>query len=110
LLEAKQKRRDQLCIIANILEISLKGTLKTQIMYRANLSFKQLNEYLSFLIAKGLIVQIMLDGKASYQVTNEGMGFLRRYRELTKTLHSKTARLNRTVTPVNTFQASQAAH
>jgi predicted transcriptional regulator len=108
LLEAKQKRRDQLNIIANILEISLKGALKTQIMYRANLSFKQLKKYLYFLLAKGLIAQITLDGKTSHVVTAEGMGFLRRFRQLTKNLHSEKAKLNRTVTPVSIFQAPQA--
>ena len=40
------KRRDRLYIIAEILEIAREGTLKTQVMYRANLSFTQLNDYL----------------------------------------------------------------
>jgi hypothetical protein len=33
---SKQKRRDKLYIIAEILEIAKEGVLKTQIMYRAN--------------------------------------------------------------------------
>jgi predicted transcriptional regulator len=42
LFDVKTKRRDKLSIIAEILEIAKNGTLKTQIMYRANLSFAQL--------------------------------------------------------------------
>ena len=45
-----RKRRDRLYIISEILNIAKGGSLKTQIMYGANLSFAQLNEYLNFLI------------------------------------------------------------
>ena len=51
----KQKRRDRINVIANILGISKDGVLKTQIMYRANLSFTQLNAYVAFLLSNGLI-------------------------------------------------------
>lgn len=40
------KRRDKLDIMAEILDITREETLKTQVMYRANLSFTQLNNYL----------------------------------------------------------------
>ena len=36
--------------MADILEIAKEGTLKTQIMYKANLSFTQLSDYLSFML------------------------------------------------------------
>ena len=39
----ERKRRDRLYILAEILAIAKNGYLKTQIMYRANLSFAQLN-------------------------------------------------------------------
>jgi predicted transcriptional regulator len=110
LFEAKQKRRDQLSIIANILEISRGGILKTQIMYRANLSYKQLSEYLPLLLAKGLMVQTISEGKDTYAVTVKGAGFLRGYRELTKTLHGEPAKRNRSVKPISNFQALRAAH
>ncbi len=41
------KPRDRFCIIAEILVVTKDGTLKPQIMYRADLSLAQLNEYLS---------------------------------------------------------------
>jgi len=41
------KLRDRFCIIAEILVVAKDGSLKPQIMYRADLSLPQLNEYLS---------------------------------------------------------------
>ena len=85
---SKQHRRDQLGIIANILENTLQsqGLLKTQIMYRANLSFWQLNEYLKFLLETDLITQTNVEGREVYLITAKGLGFLRRHRELKKML------------------------
>ena len=94
MLEVKQKRRDQMSIIADILEISRGGILKTQIMYRGNLSYLQLNRYLSLLLSSGLIVQTIIEGKDTYVVTEEGAGFLGGYRKLSKTLHGKPAKRN----------------
>ncbi|MGD6852059.1 MAG: winged helix-turn-helix domain-containing protein [Candidatus Bathyarchaeia archaeon] len=90
LLEAKQRRRDQLSIVANMLEIARRGSLKTQIMYKANLSFTQLNDYLAFLLDNGLITQSYVDGKEGYIITSKGLGFLRRHHELTSMLDAKT--------------------
>jgi predicted transcriptional regulator len=86
LLEAKQRRRDQLSIVANMLDIARKGSLKTKIMYKANLSFTQLNDYLAFLLDNGLIIQSYVDGKEGYVITSKGLGFLKRHNELTKML------------------------
>jgi predicted transcriptional regulator len=88
LFEAKQKRRDQINIIANILGTAKEGILKTQIMYKANLSFTQLNEYLAFLLNHGLIAQSNVDGKEVYTVTVKGLGFLQRHRELLKMIET----------------------
>ena len=41
------KLRDRFCIIAEILVVTKDGSLKPQIMYRADLGLSQLNEYLS---------------------------------------------------------------
>jgi predicted transcriptional regulator len=84
----KPKRRDQVSIIANILDISKEGALKTQIMYRANLSFSQLNDYLTYLIANGLIALSIVDGKEGYSITKKGLSFLRRHHELLKLLEA----------------------
>jgi predicted transcriptional regulator len=80
------KRRDKLYIIAEILDIAKDGTLKTQIMYRANLSFTQLNDYLRFMLKIKLLEKIVENDKEKYKATEKGLSFLQRYREITQLL------------------------
>ena len=80
------KRRDKLFIIAEILEIAKEGTLKTQVMYRANLSFTQLNDYLRFMLRINLLAKVNENDKERYETTDKGMDFLQRYREITELL------------------------
>ena len=77
--------------MADIIEIAKEGTLKTQIMYKANLSFTQLNNYLSFLINTNLITQTIFDGREGYIVTAQGLDFLQKHRELIRLLKTKVA-------------------
>ncbi len=83
------KRRDKLSIIAEILEISKEGTLKTQIMYRANLSFAQLNDYLKFMLKTSLLSKFRANGKDVYTATDKGLDFMQRHFELTELLKEK---------------------
>ena len=83
------KRRDKLCIIVEILEIAKEGTLKTQIMYKANLSFAQLNEYLKFMLKIKLIQKLKDKGKDIYISTEKGLDFLQRQCELTELLKTE---------------------
>ena len=76
------KRRDKLFIIAEILEIAKEGTLKTQIMYRANLSHRQLEKYLNFLEANGMLIQVLRDDVRMFQVTEKGIEFLKEYERI----------------------------
>ena len=71
-MESGQKRRDRLFIIAEILKLARDGSLKTQIMYRATLSFAQLNEYLSFLIRIDLLRLHNEKKKKVYKTTAKG--------------------------------------
>jgi len=80
------KRRDKLSIMAEILEIAKSGTLKTQIMYKANLSFAQLNEYLKFMLKTKLLDKFYANGKEIYGSTKKGKDFLNRHSELTQLL------------------------
>src|SRR4030066_138644 len=57
------KRRDKLFIIAEIIEIARDGSLKTQVMYRANLSFTQLNDYLRFMLRISLLEKVLENEK-----------------------------------------------
>jgi predicted transcriptional regulator len=85
-LENNRKRRDRLYIIAEILEIAKGGSLKTQIMYRANLSFAQLNEYLSFLIKMKLLEIKNENNKNTYRTTDKGEKYLEKYEDLANLL------------------------
>jgi len=87
--ETSTKRRDKLSIIAEILEIAKEGTLKTQIMYKANLSFAQLNEYLKFMLKIKLIQKLVNQGKDIYITTEKGLDFLQRQCELTELLKTE---------------------
>ena len=80
------KRRDKLSIIAEILEIAKEGTLKTQIMYKANLSFAQLNDYLKFMLKTTLLGKFSDKGKQVYFATEKGLDFLQRHFELAELL------------------------
>src|SRR4030066_555208 len=90
--ETTSRRRDKLCIIAEILEIAKEGTLKTQIMYKANLSFAQLNEYLKFMLKIRLINKVVESGKDEYFATKKGLDFLQRQCELTELLRGEDER------------------
>jgi predicted transcriptional regulator len=87
--ERTSKRRDKLSIIAEILEIAKDGTLKTRIMYRANLSFAQLNTYLEFMLKVHLIDKSVYGGKEVYQATEKGLDYLRRRREIVALLETE---------------------
>ena len=78
--------------MAEILQIAKESTLKTQIMYKANLSFTQLNDYLLFLQNNNLITRTYSEGKEVYVITMEGVNFLQRHRELTEMLRRASAK------------------
>ncbi|MGA2239750.1 MAG: winged helix-turn-helix domain-containing protein [Candidatus Bathyarchaeia archaeon] len=73
--------RTRVEILASILQVASKGALKTHIMYRANLSHRQLEKYLAFLEERGLLAQgIDADlGNRIYRITEKGFDFLREY-------------------------------
>ncbi|MCW4016796.1 MAG: winged helix-turn-helix domain-containing protein [Candidatus Bathyarchaeota archaeon] len=81
-METTNRRRDRLYIIAEILTITKEGSLKTQIMYRANLSFAQLNEYLEFLIKMELLKIDKENNKNIYKTTPKGDRYLEKYEDI----------------------------
>jgi predicted transcriptional regulator len=87
-LENQHKRRDRLYIIAEILKIAREGSLKTQIMYKANLSFAQLNEYLSFLKEMQLIKISKEENRKVYRINEQGEKYLERHEEISSLLRN----------------------
>jgi len=71
--------------MAEILEVAMSGALKTQLMYRANLSFAQLNEYLKFLLDLKLL-EAEVNTQRVYKTTSKGMRYLQSYREIKELL------------------------
>jgi len=76
------KRRDHMFIMAEILEVTIDGALKTQVMYRANLSFAQLNEYLKLMLDLKLLETVKNSERTFYKTTSKGVRYLQSYREL----------------------------
>jgi len=77
--------RGYLDIIANILTAATGGARKTQLMYKCNLSFKQVKNYIDLLLNKQLL-QTVTEEKSSkttfFETTEKGQDFLRAYRRL----------------------------
>lgn len=67
-------------IIAAILQSAKSGIKKTEIMFKADLNFIQLNRYLPLLLEKGLIVKN--NEQRMYKTTKKGLDFLEKYKEL----------------------------
>jgi len=68
-------------ILASMLKVASNGALKTHIMYKANLSHRQLERYLAFLEERGLLAQGVDEdmGNRIYRITEKGFDFLREY-------------------------------
>lgn len=80
------ERRDRLHIMAEIMETTKESQLKTRIMYSANLSFSQVNEYLSFLTQRGFLRVLVENGKKFYETTSKGDQYIENYREMSNLL------------------------
>jgi len=79
-------RRDRLNIIAEIMEAAKGSQLKTRIMYRVNLSFSQVNEYLSFLTERGFLRVHVENRKKFYETTAKGNIYIENYMEMSNLL------------------------
>ncbi len=87
--EETSKRRDRLYIIAEILEVALEGVLKTQVMYKANLSFAQLNEYLTLMMDLDLLQLSRNSERNVYKTTTKGLRFLESYKKIQELLRKE---------------------
>ena len=81
-------KRGHFRIISNILSFTMNGSLKTELMRKANLSYAQLKSYIPMLIRLKLLAASKSEKTTVYETTEKGMNFLRRFRELDKLLKS----------------------
>ncbi|HTD20926.1 MAG TPA: winged helix-turn-helix domain-containing protein [Ktedonobacteraceae bacterium] len=65
-------RRDATRMIYEILSLGVRGSSKTQIIFRANLSHKLAEKYIVFLVKKGLLEIESNFGGARYLLTEKG--------------------------------------
>ena len=82
--DSRSHRRDQNEISYAILRSTLGGERKTKIMYRAAMNFRQLNQCLDALIARGMIVA---EPGRRYGVTVKGKMFIAAYERYCQTRH-----------------------
>jgi len=90
LVEAEERfvrsHRSQIDIVADVLRETVGGAKKTQIMYGCNLSFRQLQTYLSLLLDRGLLRKVSEKEKGRdprfFKTTSKGKNLLRAYDRL----------------------------
>ena len=80
----KFKNRNRMEIVANLLSIAKAGALKTHLMYRANLSYLMVTEYLNFLCGAALVKETLDEEGTTklYQTTSKGLKYLEVYDSL----------------------------
>jgi predicted transcriptional regulator len=79
------RKRSDIDIMANILSVAKRGTKKTRIMYRCNLSHSQLQVYLQILREMGFLDSHSNKEGAKlnyFKTTSKGFEFLDAYRVL----------------------------
>ncbi|MDH5462461.1 MAG: winged helix-turn-helix domain-containing protein [Candidatus Bathyarchaeota archaeon] len=85
-------QRSRWDIMATVLEIAKRPESKTHVMYRANLSFRQLERYLELLLEKGFlkVLEASQSRAAKLFVTTEkGLSFLEAYHRLEEIVSGK---------------------
>jgi predicted transcriptional regulator len=85
-VENVTKRRDRHDIIVEILKTAINGKIKTHIMYKAKLSYAQINEYLALLVRKGFIEPFTMKQRKVrrklYRTTEKGMKLLENFESM----------------------------
>ncbi len=82
-------RRSSIEVVADMLRLGEAG--KTEIMYSANMSYKQLQKYLKFLLDLKLIDKVTIGNPmVTYRVTKKGLRLLRSIDGILETLELKT--------------------
>ena len=94
LTQNQPKRRDKLVIMAEIISIAKNGTSKTHIMFKANLSFSQLNQYLQILSQTSLLDKSGYNGREIYKATQKGIEFMERQCQIINLLNENTHTYN----------------
>jgi predicted transcriptional regulator len=84
-----ENNRGKLEIMADVVNLSTSGIKKTHIMYKANLSYDQINRYLRELLKLGFIEIAIEEGTVIYRATEKGRLFLHYYNMMRKTMNTE---------------------
>jgi len=86
--EEDARRRDRHDIIVEILKTAIEGKIKTHIMYKAKLSYAQVNEYLPSLLANGFLENATIRHKGQhkkvFKTTHKGLRFIENFESMNK--------------------------
>ena len=85
--QIEERRRTRIDLLASIIEVSLNGSRKNQIMSSANINPRDLSGITDFLVEKELlyVAHVQNEGK-QYRVTARGLRFLESYRKISQAL------------------------
>ncbi len=87
----RPERRDKMQIVVDILtaiQNKPNGIKPTHLLYKANLSYQRLNDYLNDLLGKQLIMHEVVKGTTLYKVTDQGFKFLAEYKRMKEFMNS----------------------
>ncbi len=79
------KRRTKIEIINDILGAIQKkgGKIKpTHLLYKSNLSYKKMLEYVNELIKKGMMGEAEVKGKRMYSITDKGADYIQEFKKI----------------------------
>ncbi len=77
------KKREKLEVIRDILQVikDRSGKIRpTHILYKSNLSYPMMNEYIANLIKNGFVAKKEIDGKRTYSITSKGLEYLDKFK------------------------------
>jgi predicted transcriptional regulator len=85
----RKRERDRIAIVAEILEMAREGVLKSNIMWRAGLSYDMLNGYLGLMMDTKLLDKVLMKNKVVFKASNKGMRFLYHCHEIMDLLETE---------------------
>jgi predicted transcriptional regulator len=88
-VRVRRRERDRVAIVAEILEMAREGVLKSNIMWRAGLSYRMLNGYLRLMMSTRLLGKSCLNKKEVFRTTDRGLKFLHHCNEIMELLQTE---------------------
>jgi predicted transcriptional regulator len=88
-IRLRNRGRDRIAIVAEILEMGREGVLRTNIMYRAGLNSIMLNKYVELMMKAKLLDKVLLKNRVVFKTTSRGMKFLYHCHEIMNLLETE---------------------